>query len=590
MKNVIYLLLVLVVTASSCRKDFESEEPTFILVGEDVITHLHGRVVDPTGRSITEAEVTVEERTVFTNIDGYFYFPSISVPNDGFVIKVRSQNNDRAIRRIIPQAETNTYEEIILPFYGEYQMFDTEQSNDIRDPSGTVRITIPANALVNENSISYQGSFNARVKYYDPSDILTMRTMPSNLQGVDKDGAKVSLGSYGMFDIEVIGTNGETLQLGDDRTADVQLFFSGELIESALSSIPTWVLDESSGLWVESGEANLFTNDTDVTYFSFGIDEFASWNCDIKEQNTSLSGIVIDETGVPIENRLVLMTFTSGGNNFFSTGGNTNSRGEFETKVPKGKIITLSLYDENCGKRIHTEEIDPITEDNSKIDVITLITEDSYTISGNLFDCEDLPLGNATVFLFGATEQVRASTQTEADGSFAIHNICFGDGFSLKVLNLNTFTSFSIDGFPFTEIDLDIGNYYECEESTEFINVSSQFEFISFNNPEAVLDGDSLVITAETNFGSFLLIAGISADGNNYVDHVEIRIGDQTLTCTSEFSHTTCSDAVSFNIIEKNVDLQLLTGSIDGLLYTGNISIPDSTIGSDVSIDFRVNY
>ncbi len=593
MKNIIFLFVALIITVTSCRKDIQIEDTIFIPIGEDVTTNLHGRIIDLSGRSIPEVEVTVKGKSIFTNGDGYFYMLNTNVPSDGFTIKVRSLNNDKILRRTVPQAETNTYEEIILEKSERFKEYLGTEENIITDSINQVKVTIPKNSLVTENNTPYNGIYLGRVKYYDPTEITTLRTMPGNMQGIDKDGEKVTLGSFGMFDIEITDPNGEQLKLADDKTARVTME-SSALFES-FSSVPTWRLDPDTGLWLEDKNAQL-VNIEGFSFYVFDIDEFRYWNCDVRELNTYLSGTVVDEFGVPLENRLIQITFTSEGNPFFCTGGNTNNSGQFETTVPKNKIITFSIFDQNCYGAVHTEEIGPFTQDSDTKDIEAVITEDSYTITGFVLDCSgDISFSSVTVFLYDQNGVVRISTQTNEEGFFAIHNTCFDQdlegGYRIGVLDLDTGNYIITDQYPFSEVDTDIGNILQCDDIIEFVNVVSGFGDLSFDNLSAFYGPDSLVISAETNNISFNLFANVSEEGMNPVDYLQILYSDdQVLTCTSAYQHTNCKEAIKLTITEINEDQKYITGSIEGVLYTGEIAEPDFTFSNDVSIEFKVLY
>lgn len=595
MKKKIFLFIALIITITSCREDILIEDTITIPFGEDVTTNLHGRIVDENGRSITETEIIVQDRTAFTNGDGYFYMLNISVPSDGFTINVRSQNNDKLIKRVTPQAGTNTYEEIVLTNAPESDAFST--TNESIVSNGQTSVTIPPNSLIDIEGIPYQGGYISKLIHYSPSDKNILRTMPGNLQGIDKNGNKVTLGTYGMIDIQVTDPNGEPLRLAPNSRALVRMDTPSLILEN-LSGIPTWKLDKTSGLWLEEGETDELIFIEDIAFTFFYIDEFTVWNCDIKELNTNLSGTIIDQFGVPLENRLIQFTFRSDGQDFFCSGGNTNSRGEFNTQVPKDLSITLNVYDKNCDAVIYTEDIGSFTEEDNIVKIETEFSIDSYTITGLVADCSgDIVFNNATVFLYDQSGNVRVSTQTKEDGSFAIHNTCydtnFEEGYGIGVLDLETGNYIFKDSLIFSEIDIDLGNIIPCEEVDEFVNIISGFGDLSFDESSTFLGPDSLIINAgPTALGfQFSLVANISEQGINPVDFIRIEYSaDQILTCTSLYQHTICSDAVTLTITEFDQGNQIISGNIEGALYYGDITEVDSILLSDVSIIFRVKY
>jgi len=596
MNKIIFLFSVLLITVTSCRKDVHIDDETIIIrVEDDVTTNLHGRVMDISGRSIAEAEVIVEDLSVFSNGDGYFYMPNISVPSDGFVITVRSFNNKNIIRRSTPQVGKNTYEEIVVTSAPQSSAFPV--TNESVVTNGQATVTIPPNSLIDMDGNEYQGDYLATIIHYSPTERNILKAMPGNLQGIDKNGDRVTLGSFGMIDIEVTDVNGAPLNLAPDKKALVEMRIPGSLMENMPSSIPTWKLDETSGLWLEDGKTTDLILIEDIAFINFDIDEFRIWNCDVKEVNTNLSGTITDQFGVPIENRLIQFNFASDNQEFICSGGNTNSLGEFNTRVPKDVTLTISIYDNSCMNIIYTEEIGSFSEDaNIKID--TELSIESYTITGVVIDCTgDIVFDNATVFLYDQEDNVRVNTQTNADGTFAIHNTCydinFDEGYGIGVLDLDTGNYILKDSLIFSEIDIDLGNIIPCQEIDEFINIESGFEELSFDDPDAIYSIDSLIITAgPTPDGfSFSLVANVSEEGINPVSYIEIQYSnDITLTCNSQFDHTVCSEAVILTITDLDEQAKVITGMIQGLLYYGDIVEPGSSLSSDVSINFKVKY
>ena len=593
MKKIIFLFIALIITVTSCRKDIHIDDTIFIPIGDDVTTNLHGRIIDVNGRSIPETEVVVKGQMAFTNGDGYFYMPNISVPNDGFTIKVRSQNNDKLIKRVTPQVGTNTYEEIVLMTAPESNAFSTTIESIVSN--GQTSVTIPPNSLIDIEGIPHQGDYITRLIHYSPADKNISRTMPGNLQGIDKNGNKVTLGTYGMIDIEVTDTNGVPLSLSPNSRALVKMNTPSLLLEKT-SAIPTWKLDETSGLWLEEGETDELTFIEDIAFIYFYIDEFTIWNCDIKELNTNLSGTILDQFGVPIENRWIRITFTSDGQNFICSGGNTNSRGEFKARVPKDIALTLDVYDQNCEDFIYSENIGPFTEEDNIIKIETEFTEESYTITGFIANCSgDIVFNNATVFLYDQNNNVRVSTQTNEDGSFTIHNICFetqlDEGYRIRVLDLETGNYIVTNQYPFAEVDTNLGNLFPCDDVFEYIEIVSIYGDLLFNDPRSFYETDSLVILADTTGMSFSLVANVSDEGINPISSLQVVYSaDQVLSCTSQYQHTICSDAVTLTITNLNEITKTISGNIDGELYFGEIANPSLIESSDVTINFTVKY
>ena len=591
MKKIIILSLTLIVIVSGCRKDiYESDTTIFVPTSEEVTTNLHGRVISDSGFSLPEVQITIHNRTTFTNGEGYFQMADLSVPNDGFAIRVRDPNNNKIIRRIVPQGETNTYAEIVLNQSNPFKEYSGSMENIIRDSMNQISVTIPENSIVTSNATPYQGTYFARVNYFNPNQISTLKSMPGNLQGIGSDGAKVTLGSVAMFDIEIIDENGENLFLSSERTARVLIPLA---IESTFD-VPLWRLDETTGLWLQQQNIAERTSNGEIRFLSFEIDALRYWNCDVRELNTYITGTINDTNGIPIENRQLVFNFLSEGNNFYCSGGFTNSKGEFESRVPKDIPLVLSIYDQNCNDIIYTQEVGPFGEESDPININAQINKEAYTLSGFAFDCTgNISYNNASVFLYDSNNNVRVTTQTNEDGAFTIHNICFdiNEAYRIGILNLDTGDYTSSDQIPLTEIDLDLGNVIPCDEFPASIRVVSVFEELTINNPSASYVPDSLLISGNSASASVFIYASTGNEGILEVNSIEIKYSDdQVLSCSSQYPHTLCNESVELTITDINESTKTITGNIEGALYYGEVSDPEFTQTSDVFIDFRVIY
>jgi len=485
MKKIIILSLTLIVIVSGCRKDiYESDTTIFVPTSEEVTTNLHGRVISDSGFSLPEVQITIHNRTTFTNGEGYFQMADLSVPNDGFAIRVRDPNNNKIIRRIVPQ---------------------------------------------------------------------------------------------GLF-------------LSSERTARVLIPLA---IESTFD-VPLWRLDETTGLWLQQQNIAERTSNGEIRFLSFEIDALRYWNCDVRELNTYITGTINDTNGIPIENRQLVFNFLSEGNNFYCSGGFTNSKGEFESRVPKDIPLVLSIYDQNCNDIIYTQEVGPFGEESDPININAQINKEAYTLSGFAFDCTgNISYNNASVFLYDSNNNVRVTTQTNEDGAFTIHNICFdiNEAYRIGILNLDTGDYTFSDQVPLTEIDLDLGNVIPCDEFPASIRVVSVFEELTINNPSASYVPDSLLISGNSASASVFIYASTGNEGILEVNSIEIKYSDdQVLSCSSQYPHTLCNESVELTITDINESTKTITGNIEGALYYGEVSDPEFTQTSDVFIDFRVIY
>ncbi len=417
MKKITLLSTVFILLALfSCRKDdmfTETDPPNFPGPDVNLVSSYSGFVVDQAGLAIQDALVIDENgNTTQTDENGFFKVAQGNFSQGGSLFKVQKQGYIQSFRFVSLQAGEQGFTKVVLVGQKQVGSFDSADGDVLTIHSVGATLKIEANSVVQENGTEYTGQVEVFAHWYDPQSLATASTMPGDLRGVDFENNEVILETYGMVSVELIGANGEELNLKENTTATLEFPIVGLQESIAPEQIPLWSLNEETGYWIEEGKAIKEDNvyKAEVSHFSF-------WNCDYPWPLVEISGTVKDEDGNPIVNALVSVTLV---NTSITGTGFTDGTGYFEGKVPKNEILLLSILN-NCGTTAYSAELGPLQEDTMLGDIEGVqIGANQISFSGSVVECTtNTPITNGYVMVFDETGAIYTIVNLQEDGSYA---------------------------------------------------------------------------------------------------------------------------------------------------------------------------
>ena len=465
MKRITLLFLASLLAFSSCRKDpIEQDTPIYSPIILEVNTSVAGQVVDADNNPISDAFVSFGTKNMLTDENGMFKINNVIVPENRAFVKVIKEGYFHGSRTFFAYADQRSNVKITL-LEKTIQGTVNESGGTITTPKG-VELVFPENAIVDVNDNPYTGTVQVAAQYLDPTSDNILSIMPGDLRGLTTNDEEKGLTTFGMVAVELIGNNGELLNIGNDKIVQLSMPIASAQLSSAPDEIPLWYFDENKGVWIEEGKAILQGDKYvgDVSHFSF-------WNCDIDWDLIYLDGnLQLD--GMNLGNTLVCLSFESGGSTAQSCG-YTNDEGIYSGQVPSNTSLKLKVYSSEvsiCGDAIYTQQIGSFTSqataDSIDIDPSTIPGE-YFNLYGNIFDCDTttttdiylkIEIDNKSYYYF------------TTDG--IINNIFLNCGTSSDV----TLTSFGLNSnkqsepvtFPFNQI-IDFGLLLLCEPTEEYI-------------------------------------------------------------------------------------------------------------------------
>ena len=237
-----------------------------------------GTVIDQAGNPLTGANVTVNGVAATSDKDGYFEV--YATRTDRYVINVTKIGYALSSR-----IETNLYGnanlKIILMKVDIFSI-NPVQGGTITDASGT-QIVLPANALVDVNGQLPAGNINVAIHTYN----LTNESMPGDMSGLTSSGQPGYLVSAGAFWAEFTDSNGKKYNLASGKKATISI----PTKQTAQTSIALWSYNETTGTWMEEGNAQL-TNGR----FQGQVSHFSAWNFDWHYGDPACVAFTIDQS------------------------------------------------------------------------------------------------------------------------------------------------------------------------------------------------------------------------------------------------------------------------------------------------------
>lgn len=505
-------LILIIINLLACQKDRDIFIPDLqdpiILVN----TSVGGAVIDENNAPVMGATVQLGTETKETDQNGVFLFRDVEVNSSRVYLEVNKAGYFQGSRAILPQSENINVVRVKLLTNEEIGTIAAAAGGDLVLPSGTV-ITFPLNGFGGANASS---DIPIAVAQLDPTSTDFVWTMPGDLLGLNANEIEQLLTSFGILNLEARNDNGQSIDIADGKEITLKLPIDPNLIDVAPTTIPLWYFDQDQGIWKEEGRAQL----TEAAYVG-KVNKIGIWNFASASDLIKIQGKVVDSQGEPLSSIRINI---SSSDNLAIQSSWTDSRGNYNGKVPVNKPLDLQIIDE-CGNPAIDESIGPFNADTN----IAELTIDNgnllRTISGKVYDCEHRSLDNAYIKLdIGSSFEIYYA---EPDGRFTASFISCSseDEVQLTGVNLNNFKQ--SHSFSFTEgSTINAGNVLACNEIEEYISFT--LDGTAFLNKEAFAvkdaNGEQTNFGAETNDSNILMSAiGGAGIGNFNIDQLTVN-------------------------------------------------------------------
>ncbi|MEM9918398.1 MAG: hypothetical protein AAF990_09905 [Bacteroidota bacterium] len=443
--------------------------------------------------------------------------------------------------RFYPSNNSKNYARFKLIRAEEVGTFEAGAGGQVTLADGG-QIDFEADAVVTSTGAAYNGVVSVAATWLDPTAADLQERMPGDLTARNEDGNLRTLETFGMLGVELTGANGERLNLGNDKEAELVFPIPNSLTSVAPAEIPLWHFDEEAGLWIEEGKATLENGRYigKVSHFSF-------WNCDVPyplvELCATLTAANTVAGGDSLEGFKVVIISENNG----SRCGFTDSNGRFCGKVPQGETLRLELVDD-CGNVYFSQTIGPF---NQNTDLGTIVVDDEpgvsfLTIEGSLVDCNNAPIDNGVVFVnVGGAEY---TFYLEDDNTFSVlAKVCANNTVvTITAINIDDLKASDPQNYTVNPGDnlLNAGSLIVCNGSLPeffYLNLDGKevlttqtFQFISGGNEQLGSEGNaaggSLYMHIQPNGSG---VGSYGGQGNNEL--IALWIGPDTFNVSTTY-------------------------------------------------------
>ncbi|MBK7407331.1 MAG: carboxypeptidase regulatory-like domain-containing protein [Saprospirales bacterium] len=524
MKRSFILLLFLATAFAACQKETITDDSfrKELDLGRITTASTSGLVVDESNNPVSEAMVTLGNKTDLTDENGVFRIENAQVTENLAQVTVQKEGYFFGSRSFQPRYEENPFIRIKLLNKTVTGTIESTNGGEVK-LGNKVTVNFQADAIAQSNGQAYSGTVEVAMQYLDPTAADLAQRMPGNLLGFSEQDGVSSLATFGMVAVELTGEQGQKLQLVSGKPATLEVSVPATLQGQAPAIIPLWHFDESVGIWVEEGEAILENG-----RYVGKVDHFSFWNCDVPFPLVHMEGSVfLDSLGNPVEGLLVHFSIVSSSSTGF---GYTDETGQFQGYIPANEELLLELID-NCGAVVYSANIGPFAADVVLDPIILASGSLTYTpveISGVLVDCDTLPVTNGYVQV-QAGQNVAIFEVDPATGEF---------GGTFQACDTSAFTLIGIDETNLQQSDeltfspdpvVNTGPVSTCGiELDEYVQITMDgvdYLFINYVSLADTIPGAGFILIAQgtSTFDKMALVT--SANGTGTYPALEFGFG-----------------------------------------------------------------
>lgn len=543
------LLVIIIMTLTSCDNGEinlhpEDDATNFTEhFGATANKNFMGKIVDENNNPIDGVSINIGSKTATTDANGVFIIKNADVYEQFAYVTAKKVGYLNGSRSLIPTDGVNKID-IMLLYQSAAVTVSSGVTSEVALPNGA-KVKFDGN-FKEASGAAYSGDVAVYMHHLSPSDNDVMKKMPGMLYAQNSNDEERLLETYGMLNVELIGANGQTLNIADGHKATIEMPVDSSQT-NAPNTIDLWHFDETHGFWVQDGTATIQGDKYvgEVSHFSW-------WNCDAQFPTVTLCMNITDDSSVAMANIKVELSTST----LFPRIGYSDEDGAICGLIPSNTVLDLKAYDV-CGNLLYTDTVGPFSSDDS-IDLALSSVVQSAVVTGNLINCSNENVTNGYIlFNYGGLQIY----ETVTDGVFSFSTIVCsgGDIFTIEGIDLNNLESTGLINQTFTSPITDFGNMMTCGNTiTEYITYQID------NEPVVVLVGVNAFI-----------------DGGIYIDSGdEFIIQGQGVTAIGVYNST------DFNLWGVNLDID--DNTLQNIQFV--VSNIGTTTGDYIDMTFSGTY
>ena len=571
---------VLILFQSCVKEGLETSTSTFSPEPQELIgTSVYGEVLNRDGAAVSGATVSLQTRTgeirAITDQDGNFEFLRYDNPGPSAFLRIEAANYFDGFRRLSVLPENFNYTRVkLLEKSIVGSPIQAGSGGSVSTAEG-MSLTLHPNSVQGSSGNPYEGEVRVAMAWIDPSADDLPDLVVGDLSGIGLDGREASLASFGMVNVELLGVDGQELQIRDGQSAELSFPLPAARASNAPATVPLWSYNETEGYWFEESTATLIDGKYvgDVTHFS-------SWNCDWKGERISVNGCVNFDDG-PVSRTFNMRAQVLVCSDLLGTkGGWICPDGKFLFyNFPKGEAFTLKIKDE-CGEVLYEESYGPFDTDTDLGIIDVVFNEPELaTIIGSAITCAGGPV---TVGYIKAVTDNGLSyfDYLDENGEFELNVLICTDAASVDLIVVDVENALVSD---VVQVDIvpgiiTIDEIEVCNEPPEFISMNIEDVLVDlFLDPYYYGPDDFFGASQESDTGYYdIQFAGLDPNPT----------GPETVQCDSFFMYYNRDfndEIVARSTNPSNLEVTYTTyganpGDVIRGSFTGEVDVTENSI------------
>lgn len=294
-----------------------------------------GRVIASDGSGgVPNAVIEVGAVQTTSGADGSY---TLSVPaGDRTVVRADASGFAEGVRIARVTAGQSTPLTLQLVRVGFTQNVPIASGGTIADTNSSAQVILPANGLVPRTG----GSPAANVAVSVTPISVASRTsdMPGDFTA-STGGTSSPIESFGAMLIDVRDSNNVRYSLAPGSTSTIRIPVSTRS-SNVPATIPFFYLDDSTGRWIQEGQATLAGTGSN-RYYEGSVTRLVYWNADLVTETILVTGCLRNAAGQPVANARVESDGIdySGSSQAFTT-----SDGSFQIPIRKSGKATITAF------------------------------------------------------------------------------------------------------------------------------------------------------------------------------------------------------------------------------------------------------
>lgn len=287
-----------------------------------------GTISDTTsGALVPSAQVRIGDVATATDANGEFQLDDVPV-GERVMMDVSAAGYETNMRVLdVLEGQTVMVSASLLPV-GTMEMVDPAAGGDVSIAGSSAMVMFDAGEI--DSSAS-----EVMVTLTDVDPGSSPDNMPGDFMGMDGDEMAM-IESLGAISVNIMDDAGNDVPLSNGAMATIRIPLSTRNANPD-PTIPLWSFDESTGLWMREGTAQLVTENGE-SYYQGEVGHFSYWNADKRLETITLTGCVEDAQGEPVSGVRIKST----GVDYTGTSrARSDSNGVFRIQVRRSSELTL---------------------------------------------------------------------------------------------------------------------------------------------------------------------------------------------------------------------------------------------------------